>query len=424
MKDKIRKSLKYSFLDGAFFSIMFGFGDSYLNPYAILLKASNFQIGLLSSLPGFISALFQIHTPDLTEKIGRSRIISFGIFIQAFLWMPIILIPIIFKSNPIPWLILAVTLYVLPSSIAVPAWASIILQYIPNKKRGHYFSWRQRITGIITLAATFCAAIILTLFPRQSLYGFTLIFSFAMSARFMSWYFLTKMYEPKIFSKPGSYFTLWDFLSRSHKSNYAKFVFFAGAISFSVYLSSPFFAVYMLRELKFDYISYVFINIIPTAAMLISLPAWGKNADKAGCMQVIRLTSIILPVLPVLWLFSTSKIYLVLIQVLSGFAWGGYNLAISNFIYDAVSEEKRVRCIAYFNLINGLGMFLGAVTGGAVIYKLPYIYGSKLLTIFLISGVLRAFVRIIMIPRLKEVKKVSHISNLHLFLNVVGLNKN
>ncbi len=421
MKNKIRNSLKFSFLDGAFFGLMFGFGDNYFNPYAIFLKASNFEIGLLTALPGLFSSLFQLRSPELTEKTGRKRFMMFAVFLQALIYIPIIVIPFVFKLNPVPWLIAAVTIYTVSYSISLPAWSSIITQYLPASKRGQYFSWRQKVCGAITIAAAGSGGVILYLFPRSSIYGFTLIMAIAMTARFISWYFTGKMYEPKLIKHPGAYFSFWDFISRTKHSNFAKFVFFVGAINFAIGVSSPFFTVYMLKELKFDYITYVILSGIPTIAMLLSLPAWGRHTDKAGCVQVIRFASLLVPIIPVLWLFSTSKIYLGFAQAFSGFAWGGFNLAASNFIFDAVSEEKRVRCVAYFNLIIGLGTFSGALIGGMIVSKLPLIFGSCLLTIFLVSGVLRLLFRFFFIPRIKEVKHVCSASNLDLFFSITGI---
>lgn len=421
MKDKIRKSLRYSFLDGAFFSTMFGCGDTYFSPYAIFLKATNLEIGLLAALPGFFASLFQLRAPELTARFGRKTFMTATALLQALIYIPIILIPFVLASNPVPYLIAAVSLYSIAYSLSLPAWASIMTQYLPRGSRGKYFSWRQRTTGFITVGATFAAGLVLYLFPKTSVWGFTCIMSAAMAARFFSTYNLSKMHEPKLVEKPEAYFSFWDFIRRAKKSNYAKFVFFAGSISFSVFLASPFFTVYMLRELKFDYLTFVSISITPTIAMLLSLPAWGRHTDKVGCVRVMRFTSLLLPLLPVLWLVSSSKIYLVMIQIFGGFVWGGFNLAASNFIYDAVSEGKRVRGVSYFNLVNGLGIFTGAVLGGLLVSKLPPILGSSLLTIFLISGILRLLFRFYFMPKIKEVKPVLGMSNLELFFSVTGI---
>lgn len=48
--DKIKKSLKCSILDGTFYSIMIGSGESFFFAFAVFLKANNIQLGLLGSL--------------------------------------------------------------------------------------------------------------------------------------------------------------------------------------------------------------------------------------------------------------------------------------------------------------------------------------------------------------------------------------
>ena len=143
MKDKIRNSLKYSFLDGAFYATMFGFGDTYFNPYAIFLKATNFEMGLLTALPGLFSSISQLRAPEFTEKCGPQKVHDgYGFYAGRYL-RPIILIPYIFKTNPVPFLIAAVTLYSMSYSLSLPAWSSIIIAVPAPHKRGQYFSWRQ-----------------------------------------------------------------------------------------------------------------------------------------------------------------------------------------------------------------------------------------------------------------------------------------
>ena len=420
MKDKIRNSLKFSFWDGSFAAVMLGFGDSFINPYAIALKATNLQIGLLSSVPGLVSSLFQLRLPEWTEKAGRKRMMTTWVFAQAAMWLFIIGVPFVF-GTPVPFVIFGVVLYALFGAFAGPAWASILSQYLPNNKRGQYFSWRYGVHGFITVAATFAAGYILYSFPRESIYGFTVIFGAACLSRFISWYFLKKMHEPALHPKPESYFSFYDFIARAKNSNYAKFVFFAGAMSFAVNLCSPFFAVFMLRDMRFDYISFTIINLAMIFAQLIAFRRWGQYADKNGCIRIISLTSLMVPVIPVFWLFSQDKVYLIFVQLLSGFIWSGFNLAVSNFIFDAVSEEKRVRCISYFNVVNGLGVFLGAGLGGLVISRLPLIYGYSFFTLILISAGARLVVRMIFIPMIREVKNVEGISNLELFFRSTGV---
>ncbi|MBN1823946.1 MAG: MFS transporter [Endomicrobiales bacterium] len=421
IKDKIRNSLKFSFLDGASYSVMFGFGDTYFNAYAIFLKATNFQMGLLTALPGLVSSLFQLRTPELTEKVGRLRTMLGGVFFQALMYLPILFIPFVIFRDKASWFIASVTMYTLANSLTVPPWTSIMSQYVPVRKRGEYFSWRQRICGTITILSSLGAGTVLFLYPKQSPWGFVLIFSVAMAARFLSLYFLSKTYEPRLEQKPVNYFSFWDFARRAYKSNFARFALYFGAISFCVNLPGPFFSVYMLRELKFDYLSYFLIISMPSVATLLSLQEWGRHLDRVGCIKVLKLTGFFIPLAPSLWVLSSGKPYLVLIQMFSGFVWAGFNIAATNFVLDAVTEGKRVRATAYFNLVNGLGIFFGGVTGGLIVSHLPRLFGSYFLTIFLLAGALRVLIGLVFLPNIKEVKEVKCVSNRDLFFSVLGI---
>ncbi|MCM8761618.1 MAG: hypothetical protein NC938_05115 [Candidatus Omnitrophica bacterium] len=93
-------------------------------------------------------------------------------------------------------------------------------------------------------------------------------------------------------------------------------------------------------------------------------------------------------------------------------------MSSSNFIYDAVTPEKRTRCIAYYNTINSIAMFAGAATGGFIARYLPPIFGQKLLSLFVLSGLLRLTVLPIC-STIKEVRQVKHVSNMELFYGIM-----
>ena len=132
------------------------------------------------------------------------------------------------------------------------------------------------------------------------------------------------------------------------------------------------------------------------------------------------LTSIFLPVIPFLWLLSHNVIYLVLVQIFAGFFWAGFNLSVSNFIFDAVSPEKRTRCIAYFNVVNGTALFSGALIGGFLMKWLPALLGYKILALALISGLLRIG-SALLAGRVREVRSVREVSARDLFYSVIGV---
>ena len=421
-QNKIRKSLKYSFLDGIFASCMVGLTTDYITPYALALKASTPQIGFLSAVPNLTSSLVQLKSADVTEKLkSRKKIIKFFVFLHTLMAIPIILIPYLFKQQPILFLIIFVTLFISFNAFAAPAWSSLMSDYVPVKKRGKYFGWRNKIFGIITILSAFLAGFILYLFKDNILKGFLIIFSVAFISRFISWYFLTRMYEPPFRVKKESYFSFFDFVKRIKESNFAKFVLFVASLNFCVNLAGPYFCVFMLKDLKFNYLTYTIIVITVTIAQIFTIDRWGRHADKVGNVKVLRFTSLFIASFPFCWIINQNPLYLVFIQIVAGFAWSGFNLCATNFIYDAVTPEKRTRCIAYFNVFSGLALCLGALLGGYLVNFLPRLFGYKMLTLFFISSILRFFVLFLFFKRIREVRTVEEITSKDLFYSVIGI---
>ena len=419
---RVKKSLNFSFADGLFASAMTGLTADYITPYALALQATVRQIGFLSALPNLLSSLVQLGSAGLADRLkSRKKIIIIFVLLHLLMGIPIILIPYIFKAQPVLSLVIFVTLFTSLNAFAGPAWASLMSEYIPYKLRGKYFGWRNKIMAAVTIFSAFLAGFILQHSKNNILKGFTIIFGAAVIFRFISWCFLTRMYEPPYRPNPRAYFSFLDFIKRVRESNFAKFVIFAASLTFCVNLASPFFSVFMIRDLKFNYFTYTIVVTVVTVAQIITFDRWGRHADKVGNVKVLRLTSFIIASLPLWWIFNQSPLYLVFAQILSGFAWSGFNLCATNFIYDAVSPPKRVRCIAYFNVFSGIGVCLGALCGAFLVDILPALLGYKILSLFLLASVLRFAVVFIFSGRIKEVRKTEHISSKDLFYSVIGI---
>jgi MFS family permease len=421
MEDKIRKSLRYSTLDGIFTSITQGFSENFITPYAIAMKASVSAIGVLSSLPNLMGSLSQLKTASVVDRIhSRMALITPCVLLHALMWIPIILAPYVVPDRAVPLLIALFTLYVLLNAFDIPAWSSLMADHVHEDERGSFFGWRNWLLGFINVGAAFMAGVLLNCFKGARLLGFTIIFSIAFVARLISWNFLRRMYDLPLTIGEEHKFSFAQFLKRLRYSNFGRFVIFVSAMNFSVTLFSPYLAVYMLQDLQFDYITYTGITLSVTVTSLACTKNWGEHADRAGNRSVLVLTSIFLPVIPFLWLLSHNVIYLVLVQIFAGFFWAGFNLSVSNFIFDAVSPEKRTRCIAYFNVVNGTALFSGALIGGFLMKWLPALLGYKILALALISGLLRIG-SALLAGRVREVRSVREVSARDLFYSVIGV---
>jgi MFS family permease len=306
-------------------------------------------------------------------------------------------------------LVIAYSLYAFFGAVGVPAWFSLLGDIVPAKIRGKYFGKRNKICTSVTLLATILAAFVLDYSKTRGLVllGFAAIFLVASVARMTSAYLMSRHYDPAFKLEEGYYFSFWQFVKKAPSNNFGKFVIYVGMLYFSVLIAAPFFTVYMLKNLGFSYTTLMLVNISATVFMLLFSPVLGKFADKYGNRELLKIGGIVIPMLPVLWLFSGNPWYLALVpQLASGLGWAAFNLASSNFIYDSVTPQRRGLCVTYFNAFVYAGTFLGATVGGVIATYVPITFMNNLLFIFAVSGVLRGLASLIMLPKVREVREV------------------
>ena len=194
---------------------------------------------------------------------------------------------------------------------------------------------------------------------------------------------------------------------KAGKTNFGRFSLFSALFNFAAAISTPLFAIYMLRDLHFSYLTYMIITVSGTIFSLIVMELWGKIADRYGNYIVLYITSILTAAIPILWIFSPSPIYLIFIPTLiGGLASSGLNLATSDFIYDNVRIEKRGLVVSYFNMLNGIGIFFGAAIGAFLIQFLTIGFINPIFFIFLLSGVIGILSVFLLMPMVMEVRKI------------------
>lgn len=408
---KVRKSLKLSIFDGAVSFAMMGLTQNYITPFALALKATTVQIGLLNSMPSFVTAFSQLFSPALVNRAGtRKKVILPTVLIHAVLWLPVFLLPYLLPDSGIWWLIGLFTISGVFGALANPPWGSMMADLVHEDIRGRFFSFRGRINTFTNLVFTILGGLLLQLFTHNIFTGFAIIFGGAMLLRLCSFYFLSRMYEPPLVKENRSTASIGRMIKNLGNTNFGRFTIFTALFYFAIMLSGAFFSVYMLSDLKLNYLTFTLINASSTIATLVFLPYWGRRADRAGNLKILKITGCLMPVIPLLWLVSVNPIYLACANFLSGFIWSGFDLSCTNFMFDASNPGTRTKQIAMFNCIVNVTLSLGALTGGFIAPHLPAILGYQLRTLFTLSGILRAVVVLLLLRSIAEVRHVPEIS--------------
>jgi len=421
------KARRRSIKEGIFASAQGAFGSQFISPFAIAINSSNFLVALYGAIGGLLGPLSQIHGSRLIEKESRKKIVLKGVLSEALLWIPFIIVGILFYKgialSLLPFiLIVTYAIQIIVADIAGPAWFSWMGDIVDEEYRGRWFSKRSLIHGFIALILALAASFFMDFLKTKGwiILGFIILFSLALCFRLISWHLFKGQYEPKIKLKKGYYFSFWEFVKRAPKNNFGKFVIFRSFLSFATAIASPLIAVYLLRNLQFNYVTYMIITLAGSMVSLLILELWGKIADKYGNYRVLMLNAFLIPAIPILWILSPNPLYLIIVpSIIGGMAWAGFNLSAGNFIYDNVSQEKRGLAVSYCNMLIGIGTFVGALAGAFLIKYLQTSSITPIVIIFIISGILRMLAVIIGIGRIKEVRKTRRFDGAKSLKNVI-----
>ena len=403
---KIKKSLKYSIWDGSFASAMSGLGESFFSAFAVFLKASNTQISLLGSLPQMFGSWAQLFSERLVIAFkSRKRFICTFAFLQALMYIPIALVFYLGEFK-VYYLLLFSCLYYLFGMILGSAWTSWMGDLVSAEERGRYFGKRNTIAGFVSFFSVLTSGYILQRFTESSeqYYGFALIFSAALIFRIVSFVFLSMKYDPGIKIEEEKKESFFEFLKNAGNRNYGMFIFYLCIMRFSIFIAGPFFAAYMLYDLKLSYLQYTILIAAASVTKYSTIRIWGRAIDKYGTRKILTLSGYLMPAVSLWWVFSSNYYWLLFAEAYSGFVWAGFELASFNFLLDTITPAKRTRYVAYYNVLNGTTLFLGAMAGGLLI-KYGDSFWTGYLLVFLVSGVFRYATSFYFLPKMKEVRE-------------------
>ena len=180
-------------------------------------------------------------------------------------------------------------------------------------------------------------------------------------------------------------------------------------------IASPFFAVYMLKELNFSIMTYTFVTVSGSVFYLIFNPLIGKISDKYGNKKLLIIANIAFIFSPLMWIFIKNPIMLIVIpQLISGIANSAYIISFSNFTYDSIKSNQRGVGIAWVSILAGAGTFIGSIIGGLILTYADITFMNKFFFVFGLAAFCRLLVALFYLPKIKEKKKVERIS----FVNV------
>jgi len=403
--EKVRKSLRYSTSEGMLNAAASSIHESYITPLALALKATNFEIGMLFTMRQLLNSIAQMPGAKLTQYFDRKRIWFVSqLLSKVIFWIPIIFLPLFPSNNAIILLIALFAVAGFFSALRSPAWSSLMGDLVPMKIRGSFFGKRNALTGFAGIVATLAAGFLL------SYYGFPIIFIIAIVLAAASIPMFMKMYEPplkKIYHYKHSISFNPKELANALKTNRSLVIFtvYIMFMYFAVEIASPFYAVYMLRDLNIGYVWFAAMTVIGAFARIISYKYWGRLNDKYGSRKILVICGIFACFTPLGWTLVSDVSSIALLKIFDGLVWSGFDTVIFNYLLDITPAGKRPQYVANHNVVTGIGVILGTAAGGLLAEmwassSFTWLHGLQIL--FMTSFILRLLC-LSFLPKISEV---------------------
>lgn len=383
------KGLKYSLWDGIFSNAMLALTETFSVAAAVYLNASPLAISILGSLPLLMSSLGQFILPRLINPSkGRKHYVlkgtfsqSVSLFILAFTgWL---------SASISPWFFVIIfCIYGFCGNVVSGLWIAWMGDLVPTDVRGRHFAWRNRLFSLTQLFCAIGAGFFSRKYSNDNTHWlfFACIFFTASFFRLVSSCMLSFQHEPKVLISNNKKSVLS--LTKTNKP-FLFYITSAALMLGAVAISGPFFNVWYVRDLKFDFLTLSIASAATIIGTIVSLPVWGKLADSIGNRRVILWTGFMVATVPIPYIFSSHSWQIWLLNFYTGLCWSGYNLSNFNYLLCAAGHENKEKLLSLSVAASGIASFAFSLLGGYISTRLPELFGWQLKTLFLISSILR-----------------------------------
>ncbi|MFC2138918.1 MFS transporter [Bacteroidota bacterium] len=341
-------------------------GGVYLTAFAIVLGASQKQIGFIASI-AFLSQLMQLPGLFLVSKYPKRKFITvITATISRFFWIPIILMPI-FRDTGVNFLLIFLFIAAMIGAIPGPAWNSLLRDLLPTDKMGSINSRKIVLSTAIALILTLSGGYFIdwwkVSYPNKEIFSYSILFGLGLVFGVFGVSSIMRIPEPL---STASKVPLRKLLTSPIKdNNFRMLIIFLAVWTFAVNMSGPFFLVYMLNRIKISLFLVTILVVVSQSSNILFLKLWGKIADKFSNKSVLSVSGPLFLVIILLWTFvatpETHKFtipLLFIIHFLNGIAVSGVSIGTANI---ALKLSPKGQAHGYMTVVGLSSSVMGAI---------------------------------------------------------------
>lgn len=353
---------KISIYHGMVSTIAVNLASNFYPIFAIsILGATNYQVGLISSLPPLVALLMTIPAAIMLNRLEtQKKTVALAVLWARILFL--LLLSVVFLSSTYQsWAFLIIIAAMnIPGTIANVGWQTLISGMIEDNRRGAFFSERNRLLTIVGMVSTLLIGILMKN-QTDNAFAYQALFFFAFCIGLLEVFFLMKHRElPQTSSNVQKSYMNWAIFK---DQGYKWFLLAALCFNFTWQMSWGIFNIYHVR---IAHATILWISIFSVACQLVQIftfPLWKKWAERKSNTLMLVWAALGMALVPFMTVMSTNLFYLTFVQALSGFFISGIVLLLFNLLLEKSPAETRTYCITTYNVLLSFVAFIAPQVG-------------------------------------------------------------
>lgn len=345
-----------------------------LTAFALHLGASNAMIGILASAP-FLAQLLQLPAILLVERLRQRKRIAVLTSVAGRLMLAVMAVTAFYSGAAALLVFLAAQVILCGlGAVGTCAWNAWLRDLAPENRLGQVFARRTVWLTAINLALGLVAALALDL-TAQGSRGRSLVFAgmFAVGCvtGLVSARIVTAMPEP-LMPPPAGRVQLGELLRQPLRdANFRRLLMFVGSWQFAVNLATPFFTVFIVRQLGLNVSFVMVLSVVSQIANIVTLRSWGSLSDRFANKSVLAVCAPVY-ILAIVAMIGASqfvdrdvtKAWLIVLHVAMGASVAGVTLTSTNIALKLSPRGSATAYVAASATVTAVAAGLSPILGG------------------------------------------------------------
>ena len=345
-----------------------------LTAFALHLGASNVMVGVLAATP-FLSQLLQLPAIQMVERWRRRKQIAVVTSLIGRI-MLLVMAALAFSGGTAALLAFLAAQMVLCGLGAIGgcAWNAWMRDLAPEDRLGEVFARRTAWLTAISLILGLCAALALDRTTAGSTARdtvFAAMFVAGCITGLISARMVAMMPEPLMAPAAGPIDLRALLRQPLHDRNFSRLLVFVASWQFAINLATPFFTVFIVRQLHFNVSFVLLLSVVSQVANILALRLWGRLSDRFANKSVLAVCAPAY-ILAIVAMIGASqfgdrtavKLWLIALHLVMGATIAGVTLASTNIALKLSPKGSATAYVATNAITTAVAAGLAPIIGG------------------------------------------------------------